>query len=160
DLRIVAIIVPYYCLSMITLTEDLAKAFLRNRSLPVPAGYAADTPEAAAEAARKLGGRVVVKALIAAGRRGKANAVRFADTPEAAQEVARDLLGLTIADLRVDRVYVEAREDIETELYLGFILDSYPPKILASREGGVDLEEVGRERPAAIARLDVAPLCG
>jgi succinyl-CoA synthetase beta subunit/citryl-CoA synthetase large subunit len=145
---------------MITLTEDLAKAFLRNRSLPVPAGHAADTPEAAAEAARKLGGRVVVKALIAAGRRGKANAVRFADTPEAAQEAARDLLDLTIADLRVDRVYVEAREDIETELYLGFILDSYPPKILASREGGVDIEEIGRERPDAISRLDVDPLCG
>jgi succinyl-CoA synthetase beta subunit/citryl-CoA synthetase large subunit len=145
---------------MITLTEDLAKAFLRSRLLPVPSGHAAGTPEAAAEAARKLGNRVVVKALIPAGRRGKAGAVRFADTPEAAQNAARDLLGLTIADLRVDQVYVEVREDIVMELYLGFILDSYPPKALASREGGVDIEEVGRNRPDAIACLDVEPSRG
>jgi len=145
---------------MIALTEDLAKAFLRDRSLPVPRGCAADTPEAAGLAAAELGGRAVVKALVPAGRRGKAGAVRFADTPEAARTAARDLLALTIANLQVEQVYVESHEDIASELYLSFILNSYPPTVMASREGGVDIEEIGRNRPDAIARLDVDPLRG
>lgn len=145
---------------MITLTEDLAKALLRNCSLPVPPGCAAGTPEAAAEIAAELGGRVVVKPLIPAGRRGKSGAVRFAETPEAARTAAQDLLELTIADLRVERVYVESREDVTTELYLSFLLNNFPPTVLASRDGGVDVEEIARDRPNAIARFDVEPLSG
>ncbi|MCB1546661.1 MAG: succinate--CoA ligase subunit beta, partial [Hyphomicrobiaceae bacterium] len=93
---------------MLTLTEDLAKSYLKGRGLPVPSGGAASSPAEAAALARKLGGEVVVKALVPTGRRGKAGAVLFATSPEATEAAAGKIIGGEIAGYAVERVYVEA----------------------------------------------------
>ncbi|MGG5810009.1 ATP-grasp domain-containing protein [Falsiroseomonas sp. CW058] len=145
---------------MLTLTEDRAKAWLRARGLPVPAGQPASDPEAAARAAEALGGAVAVKALIPTGRRGKAGAVRLVDGPDAARDAARALLGTEVLGHPVAQVYVEARAEIAEELYLAFTLDGLPPRVLASRQGGVEIEEVHRRAPEAVVQAEVDPLRG
>ena len=117
---------------MLNLTEDLTKAYLCAQGLPVPHGAACDTAQAAHAAAGSMCGGAVVKALVAAGRRGKSGAVALVDDADAAQQAAQRMLGTEVAGLPVDRVYVEAREAIAHELYLSFVLDSYPPRMLLS----------------------------
>ncbi|MGD9830770.1 MAG: ATP-grasp domain-containing protein [Hyphomicrobiaceae bacterium] len=145
---------------MLTLTEDLAKSYLKGRGLPVPSGGAASSPAEAAALARKLGGEVVVKALVPTGRRGKAGAVLFATSPEATEAAAGKIIGGEIAGYAVERVYVEAKESIDAELYLAFVLESYPPMVLASRRGGVDIEDVHRDAPEEIIKREVDPATG
>jgi succinyl-CoA synthetase beta subunit len=124
------------------LLEDSAKAWLRSRGLPVPEGRAASTAEEAGAAARALGGRVAVKALVAAGRRGKAGGVKIAEDEPAAQAVARAILGLELARQRTTQVYVESAVDIATEYYLSFGFGRLAPQVIVSRHGGVDIESV------------------
>ncbi|ATX67548.1 ATP-grasp domain-containing protein [Roseinatronobacter bogoriensis] len=142
------------------LTEDIGKQILRKTGLPVPNGFRAETPQAAADAAEQLGGQAVVKALVPTGRRGKANAVRLTDTPAEARKAAEDLLDATINGHLCKAVYVEERVDIASELYLSFILEDYPPRILASTEGGVEIETVHQNRPEAIITATIDPLKG
>jgi succinyl-CoA synthetase beta subunit/citryl-CoA synthetase large subunit len=145
---------------MLTLTEEAAKAWLRDRGLPVPRGIAVATAADAADAARALADGAVVKALVPTGRRGKAGAVRLAMQPDAAAEAAAAMLGQEILGHPVSRVYVEERVAIARELYLSFILDGPAPKVLASLQGGVDIEAVHRETPEAIAEFAIDPLDG
>lgn len=145
---------------MLPLTEDKAKAWLRRQRFPVPQGEAVDSPEAAAEAARKLGGGAVVKALVPTGRRGKAGAVKLVDSPEAAADAAKDMIGREVQGYRVSKVYVEAKVDIAAEYYLSIALDSFPPKLLISREGGVDIEQTQASNPEAITVVDLDPTDG
>lgn len=142
------------------LLEDSAKAWLRARELPVPDGRAASTAREAGAAARALGGRVVVKALLAAGRRGKAGGVRLAESEHAAQAAAREILGMEVAGQRAARVYVEAAEEIEAEFYLSFGFGRLAPQVVVSRHGGVDIEAVARTEPAGIVTADIDPLRG
>ena len=137
---------------MLPLTEDKAKAWLRRQRFPVPQGEAAATPEAAAEIARRLGGGAVVKALVPTGRRGKAGAVKLVDSPEAAAEAASAMLGSEVQGYRVAKVYVEAKVDIAAEYYLSIALESFPPKLLLSREGGVDIEQTQANHPSTSTR--------
>ena len=145
---------------MLNLTEDLTKSFLRQRGLAVPEGFVCATPQAAAQAAEALGGASVVKALVAAGRRGKAGAIALVDSVDAARGAAERLLGTELAGMLVDQVYVEAREDIATELYLSFVLDSTPPRLLVSCRGGVEIEQTHATQPDAIITVEVDPLDG
>nr|MBF0684116.1 hypothetical protein [Pseudomonas sp.] len=93
--------------------EDQAKAYLRSRSLPVPLGALAKTPQEAHAYTAAWQGRVAVKALVATGRRGKAGAVRICDDAGQAQEVAAKMLGTLVAGLPVNALYVEEGIDIK-----------------------------------------------
>jgi succinyl-CoA synthetase beta subunit/citryl-CoA synthetase large subunit len=138
------------------LLEDSAKAWLRSRNLPVPEGRAAHTAEEAGAAARTLGGRVAVKALVAAGRRGKAGGVKIVEGEAAAQAAARAILGLEVAGQRTNQVYVESAVDIATEYYLSFGFGGLAPQVIISRHGGVDIESVTE----GVISAEVEPIRG
>ncbi len=123
------------------LLEHLGKAQLAARGVPVPRGEVAATPESAAAAAAKLGGRVVVKAQVPDGGRGKDGGVVLADTPVAAARVASGLLGKPLVGHVVRSVLVEEALPIERELFLGLAVDPASACYLAifSPEGGIDV---------------------
>jgi len=139
------------------LLEDHAKAWLRKRGLPLPGGRAASSAADAGAAARELGGRVAVKALVAAGRRGKAGAVKLAQDAGAAAAAAGAILGMALAGQRTERVYVEQAVDIAAELYLSFGFGRLAPQVVVSRRGGVEIEAVAR---GEILTADIDPLRG
>lgn len=139
------------------LLEDHAKAWLRSRGLPLPDGRAAGSAAAAAAAARELGGRVAVKALVAAGRRGKAGAVKLVHDADAAAAAAGAILGMELAGQRTERVYVEQAVDIAAELYVSFGFGRFAPQLVVSRRGGVEIEAVAR---GEILAADIDPLSG
>lgn len=141
-------------------TEDKIKEQLRGKGLPVPRGGVANGPDSAADIARELGGEVVVKALVPIGRRGKAGAVRFASTPAEAEAAARDIIGSTVNGFPCRAVYVEERAAIKDELYLSFLLEDFPPQVLVSRQGGVDIEAAHAGNRDAIHTLEINPLKG
>ncbi|MFP6580730.1 MAG: ATP-grasp domain-containing protein, partial [Myxococcota bacterium] len=140
--------------------EYQAKALLREFGVAVPEGALATTPAEAAQAARALGSdRVVVKAQIHAGGRGKGGGIKLAATPEEAEAVAAEILGMTLVTHQtgpegklVRKVYVEEASEIETELYLAMLLDRASEKfaLIASTEGGMDIEVVAAETPEKI----------
>jgi succinyl-CoA synthetase beta subunit len=144
----------------VRLFEHEAKAWLKGRGLPVADGVAVASAEEAARQAELFGGGAVVKALVAAGRRGRAGAVRLVADREAAGAAARELLGATVAGLAVDRLYVERRVDIARELYLSFAFDGLGPKVLASLSGGVDIEDTVETHPERVAACDIDPRLG
>ena len=144
------------------LLEDSAKEALRSRGLAVPSGIAASSAADAGLAAARLApasGRVAVKALVAAGRRGKAGAVELCEVAAAAASVSR-MLGQDVAGERVSKVYVEEAVGIAAELYLSFVFGPLRPRVVASRHGGVDIEQVAHENPAAIVACEVDPQAG
>lgn len=142
--------------------EYQAKDILRDYGLPVPPGEVATTPEEARALAEKYGGTVVVKAQVHVGGRGKAGGVKLAGSAEEAMTHASNILGMDIKGLTVEKVLVTPAEDIETEAYVGIIVDrgSKRPVFMVSREGGVDIEEVAARSPDAIRRLPVDPRFG
>ncbi|MFZ4758421.1 MAG: ATP-grasp domain-containing protein, partial [Burkholderiaceae bacterium] len=144
------------------LLEDAAKAALAEAGLDVPAGGVAGDAQEAMRAAARLGGsgtRVVVKALVPAGRRGKGGGVVVCDATEAGA-VAERMLGTRLNDLPVDRVYIEAAVDIATELYASFAFGALAPRLVVSRFGGVDIESVARDTPQAIVVREIDPIAG
>jgi len=142
------------------LTEDIIKVRLRDAGLPVPEGGVARSPEEALSLAQKLGNHVVIKALIPIGRRGKAGAVKLVSTPDEAAQSAREMLGQTINGYVVETVYVEQQISIAKELYLSFSIEQFPPQVLVSSKGGVDIEETFRTNPDAVITVDVDPVAG
>ncbi|MBL8273982.1 MAG: ADP-forming succinate--CoA ligase subunit beta [Xanthomonadales bacterium] len=140
--------------------EYQAKELFAQFGIPVPRGIAVSTPAKAAEAARTLGGtQWVVKAQIHAGGRGKAGGVKLVKSPEEVEAAAAKMLGTRMvtyqsagAALPVDRVLVSEANDIEQELYLSVLLDRASKSVafIASASGGVDIEQVARERPQDI----------
>lgn len=123
--------------------EHIAKSLLRDAGIVTPQGEVARDPLAAAEAARKLGGRVAIKAQIPAGKRGKSGGIAFAATPDEAKDKAAALLGNEVAGHRVDAVLVESAADIQSELYAAMLNDgsSRGPLLLFSRDGGIEIED-------------------
>lgn len=142
------------------LTEDKVKAALRNFGLPAPEGVSASTPAEAAQAAERFGGPVVIKALVPTGRRGHAGAVKFADTPDEAARIAQGLIGMDINGFECRAVYVEPKVAIVREVYLSFVVEDFPPRVLLSTRGGVDIEAVHRDTPEAIVTARIDPLRG
>jgi succinyl-CoA synthetase beta subunit len=140
--------------------EYQAKELFAQFGIPVPKGIAVTTPAQAAEAARTLGGtQWVVKAQIHAGGRGKAGGVKLVKTPAEVEAAAAKMLGTRMvtyqsagAALPVDKVLVSEANDIEQELYLSVLLDRATKSVafIASASGGVDIEQVARERPQDI----------
>ncbi|MGH6915973.1 MAG: succinate--CoA ligase subunit beta, partial [Geminicoccales bacterium] len=150
--------------------EYQAKALLKQFGVPVLRGQVAYTPEDAEAAARELGGPVwVVKAQIHAGGRGKGGGVKLARSVEEVRQLARQMLGMTLvthqtgpAGRQVRRVYVEDGCEIARELYLAALIDRASSRVtlMASFEGGVDIEEVAAKTPEKIIRVAVDPAIG
>ena len=149
--------------------EYQAKSLLARYGVAIPRGEVADTPEAAREIAKRLGGAAVVKAQIHAGGRGKGGGVKVAKDADQAFEHARAILGMTLvtpqtgpAGRVVRKVLVEEALDLDRELYLGVTLDRSRslPVVIASRSGGMEIEEVAAKDPAAVVREPVNPFLG
>lgn len=149
--------------------EYQAKELLKRYGVAVPRGEAVATPEAARAVAEKLGGRVVVKAQIHAGGRGKAGGIRLADSPQRAQELAREMLGMKLVTPQtgpqgreVRTLLIEEALPIHRELYLGILLDraAQRPVIMASPAGGMDIEEIARRSPDLILKAHAHPALG
>ena len=144
------------------LYEYQAREILRRHGIPVPDGDVATTPDEARAIAQRLGGRVVVKAQVHAGGRGKAGGVKLATDPTEAAAHARQMLGMTIKGLPVRKVLVAPAADIASESYVGMIVDrgAQRPVLMVSAAGGVDIEAVAAYTPTQIHRLAVDPRYG
>ncbi len=144
------------------LFEYQAKELFRSFGVPVPDGEVARTPEEARAIAERIGGRVVVKAQVKVGGRGKAGGVKVADDAADAEDKARQILGMDIKGHTVGAVLVEEASDIAKEFYFSFLLDRANRSYLAmcSVEGGVEIEVVAVDNPDALAKVPVAPLLG
>ena len=143
------------------LHEYQARDLLRATGIPFPDGDVASTPDEAAAIAKRIGARVVIKAQVHAGGRGKAGGVKLAEPGEAAQ-VASKILGMTIKGLVVQKVLVAPAADIASESYVGLLVDreTQRPVFMVSPAGGVDIEEVAATAPEKITRLAVDPRYG
>jgi succinyl-CoA synthetase beta subunit len=146
----------------VDLFEYQGKELLRKFDVPVPEGRVATTADEAKAAARGLGGKVVVKAQVQVGGRGKAGGIKLAASPEEAGVVAEQILGMDIKGHVVQRVLVERAGDIRAEYYCSFVLDRSRRDFLGmmSAKGGMDIEEVAVTDPGAIARVHIDPLLG
>jgi len=148
--------------------EYQAKALLAEFGVPVPRGGVAATPDEARAVAEGLGGRAVVKAQIHAGGRGKGGGVKLAAGPDEAEAHARAILGMQLVTpqtgpggQKVQRVLVEEAMPIARELYLGMLLDRKARlPVIMGGPGGMEIEELAREKPEAIVRVHVDPTTG
>lgn len=143
------------------LHEYQGKELFRAAGLPVPTGEIATTADEAATIAQRLG-RVVIKAQVHVGGRGKAGGVKVASTPDEARAIAGRILGMDIKGLIVHKVLVEPALDIATEYYAGIVNDRSTKRfvLMLSAMGGVDIEEVAHSNPEAIVRVPIDPAYG
>ncbi|MGA5201144.1 ADP-forming succinate--CoA ligase subunit beta [Streptomyces variegatus] len=144
------------------LYEHQARELFEEHGILVPRAEVTDSPKEARAIARRLGGRVVVKAQVKTGGRGKAGGVKLAADPVAAELTARQILGMDIKGHTVGTVMLAQPVDIATEFYVSYVLDRAAGRFLAiaSAEGGMDIEEVAATRPEAVARIPVDPAEG
>ena len=148
------------------LFEYQARDLFEKHGVPVLGGAVAETPEEARAAAERLlpegGGKVVVKAQVKTGGRGKAGGVKLADSVDDAEAKARDILGMDIKGHTVHRVMIAPAAAIEEEYYFSVLLDRANRTYLAmaSREGGMEIEQLAVEQPEALARVAVDALEG
>jgi succinyl-CoA synthetase beta subunit len=144
------------------LHEYQARDILATYGIPVTGGGVASTPAEARQIAEKIGAGVVVKAQVFVGGRGKAGGVKLANTPEQAEQVASQILGMDIKGLTVEKVLVAEAITYEREIYLGIVMDRASKRIvvMASSEGGVEIEEVAKTKPEAIVKIAAHPTLG
>ena len=142
--------------------EYQAAELLAASGVPVNPGRLATTPEEAASAAAEFGGTVAVKAQVHTGGRGKAGGIKLAHNPDEARAAAEAILGMDIKGHTVNKVLVAKGADIASEFYLGVVLDRPNRTILvmASAEGGVDIEEVATTAPEKIIQIQADPMLG
>ena len=148
--------------------EYQAKEILKEYGIPVPEGRVASTPEEAKKIASEIGGKVVVKAQIHAGGRGKGGGIKLVSSPDEAEAAAKEIIGMQLVTpqtgsegKKVKTVLVEAAGKIKKELYLGIVVDrsrdTEAPVVMASQEGGMSIEEVAAENPDAIIKVAAHP---
>lgn len=149
--------------------EYQAKEILSSYGIPVPRGRVALTSDQVERAAKEMGGRCVIKAQIYAGGRGKAGGVKLVHHPEQAQDYGKELFGKRLVTpqtgpegLKVRRILVEEAVEIASEFYLSITLDRSTSRycLIASAEGGVDIEEVAQKSPEKIHVLTIDPYTG
>ncbi len=149
--------------------EYQAKELFRSFNIPVPNGMLCETPEAITEAVEKLGLPLAVKAQVHAGGRGKGGGVRVAKTMDEAVEAVNAILGMKLVTQQtgaegrtVNKVLAEQGVSIAKELYLSFIVnrDDATITIMASQDGGMDIEEVAASTPERIIKVGINPLLG
>jgi len=147
----------------VNLHEYQAKRLFAEHGVPIPRGLLATTPKEAREAARELGGRVVVKAQVLTGGRGKAGGVKLANNPDEAEGIAAKILGLDIKGFEVRKVLIdEQAPGIDQEIYLAVLIDRARrlPMVMASAAGGMDIEEVADKTPEQIFTVHIEPALG
>lgn len=146
---------------MARLYEYQGKQLLKAAKVPIPQGEVATTPQEAAKIAEKIGKPVAIKSQVWAGGRGKAGGIKFANNPGEAEKVAKDIFGMEIKNLKVEKVLVEEKLNIDKEYYVGVIIDASrevrAPVVMFSTEGGMDIEAVPSEK---IAQMTVDVLRG
>ena len=151
------------------LHEYQAKELLASYGVQVPEGGVASTPAEANRVAQRLGGTCVVKAQVHAGGRGKAGGIRLVSTAQEAEQAAAALLGTRLVTAQTDpdgvpvgRVLVEQTMEVEQELYIGILIDGSAgsPVVIASRAGGMEIEEIATESPELILRVAIDPVVG
>lgn len=144
------------------LHEYQSKFRFGDYGIPIPQGKLATTAEDVYQIAKEIGGPVVVKSQVLVGGRGKAGGIKLAKNPDEAREVASSILGMSIKGLKVNKVLVDPAADIKTEIYLGITNDRAvrKPVIIASAEGGVEIEQVAADTPEKIIRQHVDPFLG
>jgi succinyl-CoA synthetase beta subunit len=149
--------------------EYQAKALMLQFGIPVPKGRVAFTPAEARAIAEEIGGKVVVKAQVYAGGRGKAGGIKMADTPEEAEKAASRLLGTRMVThqtsaegVAISMVLVEEASEISRELYISVLVDSTTklPLMMASEAGGMEIEEVAQAAPEKILKVSIDPATG
>ncbi len=149
--------------------EHQAKEILRSYNVAVPQGKVASSPEEARKIAEELGGKVVVKAQIHAGGRGKGGGVKLADGPSEAETLASEMIGMNLVTHQtgpegrtVKKILVEEATEVEKEFYLGIVLDRSESKlvVMASAEGGVEIEEIAANSPQKILKEWIDPALG
>ena len=146
----------------VRLQEYQSKSLFAEHHIPIPRGHVAATPEEVGRFARDLGGAVAIKAQVPVGGRGKAGGVRLANTPAAAEEAAAAILNMEVRGLPVRSVLVEEAVEVGQEIYLGIVVDrsSRQAVMMASAEGGVEVEQVAHDHPEAILRVRIDPFLG
>jgi succinyl-CoA synthetase beta subunit len=144
------------------LYEHQARELFEEHGILVPRAEVTSSSKEARAIARRLGGRVVVKAQVKTGGRGKAGGVKFAADPAAAELTARQILGMDIKGHTVGTVMLAQPVDIESEFYVSYVLDRAAGGFLAiaSAEGGMEIEEIAARRPDAVARMHIDPAEG
>ncbi len=144
------------------LYEYEAKQLFSLYNIPVPEYGLARTPEEAREITERLGGKSVLKAQVLVAGRGKAGGIKFAESPQEAYELAKELLGMEIKGEKVNSLLISKIVSIDRELYLSIVIDRSvgAASILASSEGGIDIEELAAKSPEKIIRVYVDPLVG
>ncbi|MFE4832725.1 ADP-forming succinate--CoA ligase subunit beta [Streptomyces sp. NPDC056672] len=144
------------------LYEHQARELFADYGIPVPEAEVVELAREARFAAERLGGRVVVKAQVKTGGRGKAGGVKVAADPAAAELTARQILGMDIKGHNVRKVMLAQPVEIEAEFYVSYVLDRAAGTFvaIASAEGGMEIEEVAATRPEAVARIPVDPAEG
>lgn len=149
--------------------EYQAKSLLAQYGIPLPGGRAASTPAEARDIATDIGSRVVVKAQVYAGGRGKAGGIKIANSPSEAEKAAGQLIGTRLVTRQtgpdgapVSKVLVEEAGDVARELYLSILIDgaSRLPLMMASDAGGMDIEQVAQSTPERIFRCEIDPAIG
>ena len=144
------------------LHEYQSKQIFSRQGIPIPKGRVAATASEARHIAEELGGRVVIKAQVLVGGRGKAGGIKVAKDPAEAEQFATQILSMEIKGLPVRKVLVDEAASIEQEIYLGITNDraARQPVIMASAAGGVEIEEVARTNPEKIVKLHINPMVG
>ena len=144
------------------LLEYQGKQLFARHGVPVPTGKPARSAEEAAAVAEEIGYPCVVKAQVQIGGRGKAGGIKLAHDRDQLRQHAEAILGMDIRGLTVGELWIEAASEIAAEYYASVVFDrsAKAPLMLLSTKGGMDIEEVAAEDPAAIARLHVDPLLG
>ena len=144
------------------LFEYQARDLFESHGVPVLGGAVAFTPEEAEKAAASMGGRVVVKAQVKVGGRGKAGGVKLAESPADAREKAAAILGMDIKGHTVHKVMIAQAAPIESEYYLAILLDRANRNflVMASVAGGMEIEEVAHTSPEKLARVGIDPNVG
>lgn len=144
------------------LHEYQSKQIFARYGIPIPRGRVATTAAEARQIAEELGGRVVVKAQVLVGGRGKAGGVRLAKDPGEAEQLATQILSMEIKGLPVRKVLVDEAAPIAQEIYLSITNDraARKPVMIASAAGGVEIEDVARQTPEKIIKIHIDPLLG
>ena len=149
--------------------EYQAKQILNKYGVQIPKGEVTDEPSKAREIADKIGPRVVLKAQVHAGGRGKGGGIKLAGSSEEAEKIAKEMIGMTLVTHQtgpegklVKRILVEEALDIDRELYIGIVIDraKEAPVVMASSEGGVEIEKVAAETPELIFKEYINPATG
>jgi len=149
--------------------EYQAKQILDKYGVQIPRGEVTETPSKAREIADKIGPKVVLKAQVHAGGRGKGGGIKLAKNPQEAEKIAKEMIGMTLVTPQtgpegkfVKRILVEEALDIDRELYIGIVIDRAreAPVVMASSEGGVEIEKVAAETPERIFKEYINPATG